>query len=127
MDSDADDLISVVNSSPQQRWEMENKRRRRRLPSPISEDDDSILQSPTTITGTMFGRMDVGRVEHDEENRDTVDGTKAGEGKAKGGLWKKEEARGSGFGKTTFSMGYRADCEKCRMKVPGHYSHVLRA
>lgn len=24
-----------------------------------------------------------------------------------------------------FSMGYRADCEKCRMKVPGHYSHVV--
>ncbi len=106
---------------------MENKRRRRRLPSPISEDDDSVLQSPTTVTGTMFGRMDVGGAGNEEGNRDTVQGLKAGESKAKGVTWKKEEARGSGFGKTTFSMGYRADCEKCRMKVPGHYSHVLRA
>jgi hypothetical protein len=24
-----------------------------------------------------------------------------------------------------FSMGYRSDCEKCRMKVPGHFSHVI--
>ncbi|PWY77188.1 hypothetical protein BO94DRAFT_626797 [Aspergillus sclerotioniger CBS 115572] len=28
--------------------------------------------------------------------------------------------------KVTFSMGYRADCEKCRHKVPGHYSHIMR-
>ncbi|KAL4900505.1 hypothetical protein BDW74DRAFT_161530 [Aspergillus multicolor] len=24
-----------------------------------------------------------------------------------------------------FSMGYRADCDKCRRKVPGHYSHII--
>lgn len=30
-------------------------------------------------------------------------------------------------GKMTISMGYRADCEKCRMKVPGHYNHFVRA
>lgn len=28
--------------------------------------------------------------------------------------------------KMGFSMGYRADCEKCRLKVPGHYSHIIR-
>ena len=22
------------------------------------------------------------------------------------------------------AMGYRADCEKCRQRVPGHYSHI---
>lgn len=29
--------------------------------------------------------------------------------------------------KISFSMGYRADCEKCQMKVPGHYSHIVRS
>ncbi|KAI9827859.1 MAG: hypothetical protein M1832_004348 [Thelocarpon impressellum] len=29
-------------------------------------------------------------------------------------------------GKPVLSMGYRADCEKCRARVPGHYSHVIR-
>lgn len=23
-------------------------------------------------------------------------------------------------------MGFRADCEKCRCRVPGHYSHIMR-
>ena len=34
---------------------------------------------------------------------------------------------GGETGKVVFSMGYRADCEKCRERVPGHYSHVLKA
>lgn len=29
-------------------------------------------------------------------------------------------------GKTMLSMGYRADCDKCRRKVPGHYSHLIQ-
>lgn len=29
--------------------------------------------------------------------------------------------------KISFTMGYRADCEKCRLKVPGHYSHIVRS
>ncbi|KAI0998637.1 hypothetical protein K3495_g9560 [Podosphaera aphanis] len=27
--------------------------------------------------------------------------------------------------KKEFFLGYRADCEKCRMKVPGHFSHIV--
>ena len=27
--------------------------------------------------------------------------------------------------KKTFSMGYRVDCEKCRLKVPGHFNHII--
>lgn len=23
-------------------------------------------------------------------------------------------------------MGYRADCDKCRMGVPGHYNHIIQ-
>lgn len=29
--------------------------------------------------------------------------------------------------KVTFFMGYRADCDKCQRKVPGHYSHIIHA
>lgn len=33
---------------------------------------------------------------------------------------------GTGAGpRRGFSMGYRSDCEKCRMKVPGHFSHII--
>lgn len=24
-----------------------------------------------------------------------------------------------------FSMGYKADCDKCRNRVPGHFSHII--
>lgn len=27
--------------------------------------------------------------------------------------------------KKTFSIGYRADCEKCRLKIPGHFNHII--
>ncbi|TQS37194.1 hypothetical protein Golomagni_02340 [Golovinomyces magnicellulatus] len=27
--------------------------------------------------------------------------------------------------KKSFSMGYRTNCEKCRLKVPGHFSHII--
>jgi len=27
--------------------------------------------------------------------------------------------------KKSFSIGYRADCEKCRNKVPGHFNHII--
>lgn len=25
----------------------------------------------------------------------------------------------------SFSIGYRADCEKCRLKIPGHFNHII--
>lgn len=27
--------------------------------------------------------------------------------------------------KRSFSLGYCADCEKCRLKVPGHFNHIV--
>ena len=29
-------------------------------------------------------------------------------------------------GKAVLSMGFRADCQKCQNKVPGHYNHIIR-
>lgn len=43
-------------------------------------------------------------------------------------MWppKKEDHRPR-TGKPMLVMGFRADCEKCRARVPGHYSHILRS
>lgn len=27
--------------------------------------------------------------------------------------------------KKSFSIGYRTDCEKCRLKIPGHFNHII--
>ncbi|EEH04437.1 conserved hypothetical protein [Histoplasma capsulatum G186AR] len=31
-----------------------------------------------------------------------------------------------GPNKMSIAMGYRADCDKCQRRVPGHYSHIIR-
>lgn len=83
----------------------------RRLPSPISEDE----RSPSTL---LEGLSDMQM----EVEKPTP---KKGHTRSKHSLrnW-------TGFEPTPgvvkkFSMGFRADCDKCRMKVPGHFSHII--
>lgn len=85
--------------------------RRRRLPSPISEDE---AMDDADGMGDMLGRLDMGTKAAPtvpfRTNR----------------MWGGEAATPS-KGKLTLSMGFRADCEKCKLKVPGHYSHFIPA
>ncbi|EDU51134.1 hypothetical protein A1F94_009648 [Pyrenophora tritici-repentis] len=89
--------------------------RSRRMPSPISEDDD-IPDTPTALTQSQLSRLSVS---HDymetEESSNLVPPITPRTRKRSGAL--------TGMGR--FSMGYRDDCEKCRQRVPGHYSHYL--
>ncbi|KAL8854486.1 MAG: hypothetical protein Q9221_000757 [Calogaya cf. arnoldii] len=85
--------------------------RRRRLPTPISEDE--AMDAPDGMGGML------GRLEMTPKSAATQIPFKTNK------MW------GSGStstkGKMSISMGYRADCEKCRMKVPGHYNHWIRS
>lgn len=100
-------------------------RRGRRLPSPISEGE----MSPSVIV-EGFGemQMDVEATGQQEIERETP--TKKGHNRSKHSL---RQWTGPGYGengdaggmKRTFSMGYRSDCEKCRLRVPGHFSHII--
>ncbi|KAL8700726.1 MAG: hypothetical protein Q9201_005295 [Fulgogasparrea decipioides] len=85
--------------------------RRRRLPSPISEDE--AMDAPDGMGG-MLGRLDMGSK--------TTSAVPFRTNKMWGG-----GAAATPKGKMTISMGYRADCDKCRMKVPGHYNHLVQA
>lgn len=90
-------------------------RRGRRLPSPISEGETS----PSVIVAG-FSDMQM-EIEHDKDTP-----TKKGHQRSKHSLrsWTGYDMGGSQM-KRSFSMGYRADCEKCRMRVPGHFSHII--
>lgn len=94
--------------------------RRRRLPSPISEDE--ALDSPTTVAGGMLHRLDMGR---EGEILPTSTGTATNPPRSKSWLASRRENSTEKKGKIMLSMGYRADCEKCKNKVPGHYSHFI--
>jgi hypothetical protein len=97
---------------------VDKSRRGRRLPSPISEGE----MSPSVIVeGFSDMQMDV----EGSEERQTP--TKKGHSRSKHSLrnWNGLGEGNPSGSKRGFSMGYRADCEKCRMKVPGHFSHII--
>ena len=104
-------------SQSRQELDHESHLRRRRLPTPISEDE--AMESPSITTEDVLNRFDtgIGFYEHQppSERRRKIQTTEVALGAP--------ISRGP---KMTLSMGYRADCEKCRMKVPGHYNHVVR-
>lgn len=94
-------------------------RRARRLPSPISEGE----MSPSIIIEGVHGmQMDV-------ESLPQETPTKKGHQRSKHSL---RQWSGFGYGtsnsaggnKKSLTMGYRADCEKCRLQVPGHFVHI---
>ena len=80
---------------------------RRRLPSPVDASDDL--------------------VDHEDHNRNGIDPSAAASSILEGGpvqpdgppcqLGNRRTAR--------LIMGYRADCDKCIRRVPGHYSHIV--
>ncbi|KAH8663102.1 hypothetical protein BGZ60DRAFT_491046 [Tricladium varicosporioides] len=98
-------------------------KRGRRLPSPISEGE----MSPSVIIDGMGDmQMEVDPLFQPEKETPT----KKGHTRSKHSLrqWTGGfggEMNGNGGMKKSFSMGYRADCEKCRLKVPGHFSHII--
>ncbi|KAI4143913.1 MAG: hypothetical protein L6R39_004389 [Caloplaca ligustica] len=104
------DMEIPEESNPQTQQEIAHDLflRRRRLPSPISEDE--AMDAPDGMGG-MLGRLDMGSTNTSQSPFKT--------NKMWGG--------GATKGKMTISMGYRADCDKCRMRVPGHYNHLIRA
>lgn len=100
-------------------------RRGRRLPSPISEGETS---PSTIVAGFEDMQMEVDHSMSQEMERETP--TKKGHHRSKHSVrtWMgtaEEVAPSSGVMKRSFSMGYRADCEKCRQRVPGHFSHII--
>ena len=97
------------------------------------------MSSPTTITKGMFKDLDVSAppltATFPENDMMTPESPEFGSRKGSTGSGGSQGSRRrsdaiswgvEGGSKVVFSMGFRADCEKCRERVPGHYSHVLR-
>lgn len=105
--------------------------RSRRMPSPISEDED-LPDTPTALTQSQLSRLSVTSNHHQVEQMDMESGGHDGDDSElappPGVVTTPTRGRkrsGALSGKSRFSMGYRDDCEKCRQRVPGHYAHFL--
>jgi hypothetical protein len=91
--------------------------RTRRIPSPISEDEDHPV-TPTALTQSQLSRLSFA-----QDN--PVDQMEMDEAKAPLPTPRGRKRSGALTGIGRFSMGYRDDCEKCRQRVAGHISHFL--
>ncbi|KAF2268053.1 hypothetical protein CC78DRAFT_576604 [Lojkania enalia] len=117
----------ILQPPPPRKQPQLDQDRSRRMPSPISEDED-LPDTPTALTQSQLSRLSV--TSHTGNPPDSMDtegnadmtaqlpgaGTTPTRGRKRSGAF---------TGKGRFSMGYRDDCEKCRARIPGHYSHFL--
>ena len=71
------------------------------------------MVSPTAVTGDLFTRLNVASGPGLEAEK--FDGARM--------LVVAEKPHA---GKMVLAMGYRADCDKCRARVPGHYNHIIQ-
>ena len=99
----------IIIPRSQQEVEYENYVRRRRLPTPITEDE-AMAEFPMT-TGGMTGHVSMNAYIHNGQQPSV---------KTPHGFVT------SPRGRLSFSMGFRADCEMCRNRVPGHTNHIFR-
>ncbi|KAF4122787.1 Conserved hypothetical, protein [Geosmithia morbida] len=115
----------------------------RRLPSPISECDDAMSSSDSNSNSNSMNGiahhhamehpnavMDMeGRTPSYQQDPDGTGGDPAGPSPERRGHIRHKHTINTwtwqpGM-KKSFSVGYRADCEKCRLKVPGHFNHIV--
>ena len=100
--------------------------RGRRLPSPVEHVDEHM--SSVSQADGMMGRLNV-------NNLNNIDAVQPHSSVLNGtSLWPPvieqqtgrfaSEAGAHRAGRLT--MGFRADCDKCARRVPGHYSHIVR-
>lgn len=126
-----------ASSKPEADW-----LRRRRLPSPISEDGDASPfpvgsspsstrpHSPMSATLDPSTRQWLTVPEPDLEPTARQPGSPVAVTVDRTSSSAAVESLSDAVPRRTkisFSMGYRADCEKCRLRVPGHYSHIVRS
>jgi hypothetical protein len=104
---------------PRKQANSQDEDRSRRMPSPISEDED-IPDTPTALTQSQLSRLSVTTHHRVDDEMDAIMGSSLLPPTPRG-----RKRSGALLGVGRFSMGYREDCEKCVQRVPGHYSHFL--
>ena len=109
MDAKADIVPGDVQPTESLDKDYETHMRARRLPTPISEDEAM----------DVFGSL---HPDHSSETPDIPYHRLRQPARFAPPLPYQSPRRS----KPLFSMGFRADCEMCRNRVPGHYNHIFR-
>ena len=89
--------------------EYENHMRARRLPTPISEDEAmDVFDSALPVQPKELSEIPCNQLRQPARFAPPL------------------PYQSPKQGKPMFSMGFRADCDMCRNRVPGHYNHIFR-
>jgi hypothetical protein len=106
--------------------------RRRRLPSPAEspilsqrmETDD--LTSPGMMDALSFDNIRTHNSDMSHEAHSSPPLSSSSRGSRGHAMFERRSDPGSEAPrKGKLVMGFRADCEKCQKRVPGHYSHIV--
>jgi hypothetical protein len=98
-----------------------------RMPSPITED---YSETPTELTSSQLSRLSVSQtsMEDDDMEMDTMMSSQPTPPVSPSGRGRigrtRSDAISSGQSKRVV-FGYRDDCAKCRVRMPGHWAHFL--
>lgn len=84
------------------------------MPTPVTE---APMETPSILVSNTLSRLNVSG----EENMDMDDNPMLPPAEMPRG----RRRSGAITEKRRFAIGYREDCEKCRQRVPGHFSHFL--
>ncbi|KAL4865959.1 hypothetical protein BDV12DRAFT_173629 [Aspergillus spectabilis] len=103
-----------------------------RLPSPVSDNGDSMTTNKDTSGDTDMVYEPSPPEHYPPLNSSAMEAEAADMRKRLSSLDLPDQGNAEQISNTSlskklgFSMGYRADCDKCRRRVPGHYSHINR-
>ena len=138
--------VSPIPASPMSPGESATEAawwQRRRLPSPAEEveHEDTLMSSSVGMIDTMLPRLNVSppnrvNIKDSHMSRQAMSVTSNPDGgsmKRTSSPFGRARSNATSVGTnpatvstTRLSMGYRADCEKCIRRVPGHYTHIVR-
>lgn len=97
-----------------------------RLPSPVSDDDATMASGPKTPTDEMDMAYSQQTSPAYGFRPSTPPAAQYSQQTVEDLIKQAAKVTPTQRRRPALVMGYRADCEKCRCQVPGHYSHILR-
>ncbi|KAJ5082096.1 hypothetical protein N7532_011139 [Penicillium argentinense] len=109
-----------------------------RIPSPISDDDMTMANTNTSDAGAYQASyqvsyraspapgLDYGNISTEPVAAHPMSPAASASSNASQTTPVPTSCSESSHRRSALVMGYRADCDKCRCKVPGHYSHIVQ-
>jgi hypothetical protein len=94
------------------------------------DDEDSVMVDSNVLSddealGGSMGRLDMTQEPEDVNMEPEPDRAIQNQQSAAADERSRVRAAAENKPRLQYKMGYRSDCEKCQLRVPGHYAHIF--